>query len=78
MKLEKWDLVKVIGYNEKEIEKEYIEKFIGAKGIIVAIDSEYDYQCDVVFFDMDLQKQSMDNGGVLWRYGDLEKLEGVE
>ena len=75
MKLEKLDFVKVVNYNKEEIQEEFMEKFIGAKGIIIGINEKWDYPCDVVFFDMDLQKQSMDSGGILWRVEDLEKLK---
>lgn len=78
MKLEKLDFVKVVDFNREEIEEGFMEKFIGAKGIIIGINDKWDYPYDVVLFDMNLQKQSMDYSGILWRDEDLERLEGVE
>ena len=69
LNLEKWDFIKIVGSNDET------KEFIGAKGIIVGVDEEWEYPYDVVFFDMNLQKKSMDSGGLLWRDEDLEKLE---
>lgn len=75
MKLEKWDFVKVVDFNREELDEEEMNQFLGAKGIIINTFSGSGYKHDVVFFDMNLQKKAMDNGGILWRDGDLEKLE---
>lgn len=75
MKLEKLDFVKVTDLNRGESETEEIKDFIGATGIIVGVDGEWEYPYDVVFFDMELQKKAMDDGGILWRDKDLDKIE---
>lgn len=78
MNLEKWDFVKVVDFNREELKEEEMNQFVGAKGIIINTFSGSGYKNDVVFFDMNLQKKAMDNGGILWRDEDLERLEGVE
>ena len=75
MGFKKWDFVQVVGFNEKELKGSEMEKFIGAKGIIVEDKGGTGYQYDVVFFDMELQKYAMDDGWILWRSEDLEILE---
>lgn len=74
MSLEKWDFVKVASFNGEEFNEE-MSQFVGATGIIVAVDEDWEYPYDVVFFNMNLQKKAMDSGGLLWRDEDLEKLE---
>ncbi|MSU01803.1 hypothetical protein [Tissierella pigra] len=75
--LKKWDFIKVIDFNRKELKEEEMSQFMEADGIIVNTFSDSGYRHDVVFFNMNLQKKAMDNGGILWRDEDLEKLEGV-
>ena len=75
MNLEKWDFIKIIDFNREELNENEMKDFIGAPGIIVNTFGDSGHRHDVVFFDMDLQKKAMDNGGILWRDEDLEKLE---
>lgn len=73
--LEKLDFIKVVDFNRSELKEEETKDFIGAPGIIINTFGESGHRHDVVFFDMDLQKKAMDNGGILWRDEDLEKLD---
>lgn len=73
--LEKLDFIKVVDFNRSELKEDEMKIFIGAQGIIINTFGDSGYRHDVVLFDMNLQKKAMDNGGILWRDEDLEKLE---
>lgn len=71
----KWDFIKVIDFNRKELKEDEMNQFVGANGIIVNTFGDSGYRHDVVFFNMNLQREAMDDGGILWRDEDLERLE---
>ncbi|OZV12283.1 hypothetical protein CIW83_09290 [Tissierella sp. P1] len=73
--LEKWDFIKILDFNREELDEEEMKDFIGTDGIIIGIFGDSGYRYDVILFNMGLQKKAMDNGGILWRDEDLEKLE---
>ena len=65
--MRKYDFVKII-----EVEDEVMEQFLGTEGMIIDIDTSYEYPIEVCLFDKELQERIVDEGNLMFKESELE------
>lgn len=67
------DFVRIVDYDDKYMNNN-IEAFVGEEGVVIEKENNNSYPYNVIFFNKEMQKKSINLGWRLWREGDLEKI----
>ncbi len=65
--MNKYDIVKIVDYEDRHLGD--LDMFLGKEGIVIG---KYQGLYEVIFFNKELQMESLGYSGLLWRSGDLE------